>query len=52
MTKFQIWISGWVELACSIATILTLGYYIPSWNMYWCAYCVLKQHQKEKKVYS
>ena len=48
MNKLAVWIGGWVALAESLVTICTLGRVVPSWELRYYAWIVLRgtaQHE-------
>jgi hypothetical protein len=46
MTSFERWIAGWVDIACGLASVATLGFWRPNWDMDFCAWCVLRTAQQ------
>lgn len=48
-SKLATWISCWVYLATNLTTIITLGWYVPTWDFqyaHWRLKGQLKNHNK------
>lgn len=46
MTKFQIILSGFIEIACGLVTVISLGNYNPKWEMTFMSRCVKNKMKK------
>jgi hypothetical protein len=45
MSRFQLWVAGWVDVACGLCAVATLGFWRPDWDMDFCCWCVrIKAH--------
>lgn len=42
MRRWELMVSGIVEIACGTALLLSFGFWNPGWDMEWCAWCVLR----------
>lgn len=41
MTRFQVCVLGLIEIAVGLAKIVSLGRWIPRWDMWWCVHATL-----------
>ena len=46
MSKLEIWISGWVEIATGLAIVLSLGFYAPKWEITFCSWCAKRSTRR------
>lgn len=49
VSRFNWWIVCWLNLIESTIGILTLGYLMPSWSLWWFSYSIHKNMEKRRK---
>ena len=47
MTKFQIILSEFIEIACGLVTVISLGNYNPKWEIEFMSRCVKNKMRKK-----
>lgn len=43
MSRFELWIAGWIDIVVGLIQVLTFGFYRPWWDMSWCAFCAKRK---------
>jgi len=48
MTRFHLWIGGWIEIYQGLVCVLTLARYAPNWEMRFYAWATLRAIKNDK----
>jgi hypothetical protein len=46
INKFEIWISNWIDILCSLISVITFTCYRPGWDFHYRAYIVTRERNK------
>ncbi len=49
MTRLDLWVMYWVELAAAVVGIVTLGVYRPGWEFDFAAWATLRRNKGASK---
>ena len=46
MKRWELMVSGAIEVVSGLCTLGSFGFWIPKWEMEWCCHCALKECRK------
>lgn len=47
MSKLELWMSGWVDVATGLARIISFGYWNPDWQFSYCLYTLKRKYPND-----